>query len=347
MAEIETAAWVETRTRWDRHDGEEIAMSTPHWLRMNPPAEAWHIDFEDSWSHDVADERGRYHTASTWDKCHFYPHNRPYAPDHLLTKVFFPPAPEASSPTQCSRLEWQHEQVEQEGKSLLRWYCDYVQDNFHVTQSIWAEPESRRIVRKERHETDLQTGEPAAIIVCDQYLYNGEPPAGTFEMPAGKPIVTPDYGNTMPEVWDTFSTKEQAAIQEIINRSDAGWRNADFSPFASVWEFDFVSLVPREAEWRERVQQQAGLWNRWISVVESANTQRFIPVTIAVTTFRWGPERYKVLRVKVKLKVAQEEGASEWEGHAEFYLRRKGRGYRIVHWECPWEEIKARQSRKT
>lgn len=346
MQEVKTVYWVEAHTGWGKHDGEEgHTFSTQHWLRMTPPAEAWRTDFDGSWSHDVTDEHGHLHTASTWKMCHFHPHSRPYDPEDLLRQVFFPlpvhnPSSEVSSTTKRPRTEWQNEQVEIKGQSLVRWYRDYVQDNFHVTQTIWTESETHRIVRKERRETDLLTGKPASIVICDRYTYNAELPAGTFEMPSDKPLVTPDYQNIMPEVWDALSASEQQAVQETINRSDAGWRSADFAAFASAWEFDFVSLVPHVAEWQERVQQQTGLWSRWTSVVKAANTQNFVPITVTTHTFRWGPEKRKVLRVKVKLDVAWKVGATGWDGGAEFYLRRKGHGYRIVHWECPWEEIR-------
>jgi hypothetical protein len=349
MQDIKTAHWVETHTLWERDDGEEDTFPIREWIRLDPPARAWQNDHDGSWSYDVVDERGRLHTVSTWKHCSLDPDYRPPDPKVLLQDVLFSPpvADDSVDPFPSQRrVEWQHEQVEMDGVSLVKWYREYTHGNFGVVESVWTEPQTHRIVRKESRETNLLTGKPAILEVCDRYTYNEEPPEGTFEMPADKPIITHEDKDLMPEVWDTLSATEQQAIQKTIDRSDAGWQNADFQAFASVWDFDFQSHLPRQLEWQSRVRQQAGLWNRWNSEVESAITMDCIPVRIARTSFTFAmrPKR-KVLWVKVKLNVAWSEEESAWEDTAEFYIRRKGRGYRIVHWDFRGEQIKAERIR--
>lgn len=150
----------------------------------------------------------------------------------------------------------------------------------------------------------------------------------------------------MPEVWDTLSPQQRQALQETIARSDAGWKNADFLTFASAWKFDYADLIPRKEEWEARVQQQTGLWSRWDSEVESVRTRSPIMVPIDTHSFRGVTQKRRVLRVRVKLSVVWEEGTL-WTGRAFFSLLRRGRGVRIVYWECPWEEIKAARAGKT
>ncbi|HLK58295.1 MAG TPA: hypothetical protein VKU00_17140 [Chthonomonadaceae bacterium] len=336
MQSIETASWVETQTRWEKTFGEHT-LSSQHWLRTNPPTEASYIDFGDSWSHDVTDERGHLHTASTWKICQFFPHQRPYDALSLQRRVLFAPPQRDGSSLRPDR-NWRHDQVEHEGRAVNQWFREYVQDNFRVTETLWTELQTHRILRKECRQTDPRTGRLIAVDVCDRYVYNEKPPSGIFEMPPGKRLVT--HKDTMPEVWETLPARDQQAIQATINRSDKAWCSSDSLAFASVWEFDFVRLASRQAEWQQRVEEQKGLWSHWTSVVQTARTQQFVPVTVARHTFKWGPEKRKVLRVHVKVHVASNRGAKEWTGDAEFYLRRKGRGYRIVHWECPWEEIR-------
>lgn len=345
---IKTAQWYVTKVRWSEPDYEECALSTQEWIRLQPPVYAWRVIFDDnSWSHDVMDERGHMHTASSMDVCFHRPHLSPYTGVDLLRKVLFWPTENresaGSSSLQRQRPEsvWQREPVEVEGESLVRWHQETIEDNFHVSHAIWTDAMTARITRQERTETNLLTGKPACFIVYDRYVYNQEAPTGTFEMPPDKPIVNPNFKETMPEVWDTLSAKQKQTIQETIARSDLGWLNADFAVFSSVWDFDTVKLLPSEAEWKARIQQQANLWHTWISKIEIGNIQAYVPLTTATNTCTLIQVKYKILAVTATLQVTQGDGERTWYGLSEFFLRRTRHGYRIVHWDCPWKEILA------
>ena len=233
-----------------------------------------------------------------------------------------------------------------DGQSLIRWHQETVEDNFRVARSVWTETATHRIMRREQREINLLTGQDARFTVHDRYLYDAPPPDGAFEMPPDKPIVTMETRGMMPEVWDTLSPAQRQSLQRTINRSDAGWRNADFAAFGAGWAFGSAGHLPPASEWQERVVKQAGMWRDWNSEIMSANAQPFVPVTVATNSYRWlkmkdgANVKNEFLRVKVKLRVTwSEDGA--WEGDTDFFLRRKGRGYEIVHWECPWAEIEA------
>lgn len=193
--EIKTAQWIRTHTSWAREDGEnDFTFRNQEWIRLYPAAYAWRNESDDSWTQDVIDEHGHFHTASTWRVCNFDPRPQPKLARSVLNQVLFPPLPEDGSPEESlserhERGDWQHGLMELDGQALIRWYHETIQDNYQVAVTIWTEPETQRIVRKERHEMDLLTEKPASLEVCEQYLYNAEIPEETFQMPPGKRIV--------------------------------------------------------------------------------------------------------------------------------------------------------------
>ncbi len=343
MQEILTASWVETYTRWGQPDGEHT-YSSQHCIRTTPPAEATYIDFGDSWTHDIWDQRGQLKTSSTWKTCRLDPQRGPYDIETLRRRVLFTP-PEENKASKCPGRKWRQELIEHEGHTLLQWSREYVEGNFNIAETVWTQLESGRIARKECRQTDPRTGRLVAVEVWDRYVYNEEPPAGIFEVRPDKPIVTWDGTDSPLDVWDSLPARDREIIQTAINRSDEAWRNADFATFASVWEFGFDSLVPPEAEWQRRVHEQQDRWTQWVSVVETARPPTLVFVSVARHTYSWAPEKRKALRIQVKLRAVGDLGTAEWTGRAEFYLRRKGRGYRIVYWECPWEEIRQLETR--
>lgn len=342
---IRTAQWRESSTRWGEPGDEEHSRQMQNWIRFYSPSHAWHSGEGEDWSHDVMDERSHMHTASSWDMCSLHPHPRPMIANNLLRKVVFwrPETEErgAGSVLQWSRDTWQQEIVEMDGQPLVRWHQETIEANFRVAQSIWTEAATRRIVRQERRETNVLTGRDACFVVNDQYVYNVEPPVRTFEMPIGKPIITDDDDISARDMWKTLTAKQRQRIRDTLNQSDTGWSSADFAAFAGAWEFGMTSHLPSEAEWRERVQRQEGQWRAWNSEIESADTQTYLPVNVTTDTVTLMTVKDEILCVEAKLRVTWDDTENLWEGESVFFLWRKGRGYKIVHWECPWAEIQA------
>lgn len=345
--DIWAAAWEETRVmatplRSDS-DWEPDPLPTLHWIRVNPPAHAWHHAYSDSWSHDVMDARGHLHTASSWDHSSLSSRPNSYTPEELLRKVLFPHfLPEEDEESRVKELQtWRQETVEENGQAFLRWQRTTISGNFRVEEQVWTEPQTRRIARQERRETNLITGKLSTVDVCDRYTFNQPAPAGTFEMPPDKPLRIREDTDDWPGVWNTYTMQEQQAIQEVIARSDSGWRAGDVRAFESAWKFDFQKHLPPETEWKQRVQQQAGQWREWNSQLESANMQNYLPVRYNTHSSMMAMLKRKILCVDVKVYVRWQEGVAGWEGTAEFFLRKHAGRYRIVHWECPWAEIEA------
>lgn len=352
---IKTARWIETSHHYGKYPHSSISN---YWVRLDPPVMAWINQFlpgphanKTEWSHSIQDQRGDWHTVSTWDHCDLLTDTR-HSPtsESIVKRILAPPmtqSEEAANPSRRFQAgeKWRSELVEQNGQMLLRMERAFVRGNFRIEQRLLADPETRRLIHHERRQVDIATGQPTLYDISDQYTYNPDVPAGVFEMPPDKPIRIRDMRSlaqdVAPEVWDSLSAQQQQALQATIDRSDAAWQKGDFQEFASVWKFDFVKKAPPKADWQARVENQVGLWRRWESQVLSAKVQRYIPVSIASNAFSWGNEKPKVLAVEVKLNVTWTEDGDTWEGNAEFFLRRIGRGFRIVHWECPWEEIKA------
>ena len=347
MQTVQTASWIETHTLAEAGDMDvdEEAIPMQFWLRIDPPALAWRDDYGEAWSHRVIDGARHLYTASTWKTCDLDVKKAPITVEELLNHVLFPGASaenDIQADNRANRMVWHHEEVEREGRMLVQWSAEGAQDSYHVMERIWTESDTHRIVGRERREIDPVTNETVSLTTSTNYRYNEPLPEGAFEMPSDKPIIQRKDRDIMPEVWDTLSEKQRQAVQAILHRSEAAWQEGDFNAFSAVWNFHIAKHLPLASEWQERLQQQAMPVRRWQSQVVSANKQEFIPVMVAVSSFRWGPERHKVLRVKSKLSVSWGESEA-WTGTTEYYVRRRGRGYRIVHWECPWEEIKEAQ----
>ncbi|MCW3094965.1 MAG: hypothetical protein JWL77_583 [Chthonomonadaceae bacterium] len=348
MEEIQTASWLETITISEQGDPEEYAMPARYWLRTHPPALAWRDEYGEEWSLTVREAGRHLHTASTWKECILRSDPTVLTAKELLDHVLFSPlfeedAIQGDLEEKRAHVLWQREVVEHYDRSLIRWYRETTQEKFHVVETVWTEPDTHRIVDRERRETDPVTKRTVSLEVCTDYRYNEELPANVFEMPPGKPIVSEEHKG-FPEVWDTLSEKERQTLQTLLHRSETAWQNADFVAFASVWDFHVTANVPRDTEWKERLLQQAGSDSRWQSQIEAAHKQNFIPVTVAVNAFRCGPDRHRVLHLKARLSVSWADGTA-WEGTTDYFVRRRGRGVRIVHWEAPWEEIKEARQR--
>ena len=345
MQKVQTASWTETLTiGQDVGSKENDAIPAQFWLRTDPPALAWRNDFGESWDHTVIDGARRLFTASTWKTCQLDIAEKPITVEELVGHVLFPPPLKENHAIDGRvHVPWQQEATEREGRPVVRWHRETTQEKFHVAETVWTEPHTHRIVAKERRETDPITNRTASVEVRDHYRYNESLPPAVFEMPTGKPIVEREEDEEfMAEVWDRLPVKERTAIQNLLHRSEMAWQSGDFPAFAALWHFHIVPDVPRDTEWKERLEQQAKSGSRSKSEVISANKQDFVPITVGVNTYRWGPERRRVLRVKALLSISWGEGAS-WEGQTDYYVGRRGRGYRIVHWECPWEEIREAQ----
>jgi len=354
MQTIQSASWLDKHTllfsdeepEEDEEIEEDEELPTRFWCRTDPPALAWRNEYPQSWALTVREADRTLYTSSNAKNCTLFTNPKVLTVEELLKNVLFPPPTgEEGSAEQKERLaHWQREVVEREGQSVIRWYRETTQEKFHVADTIWTDPATHRIIARECRETDPMTGRPVSVQVCSDYRYNEELPENAFEMPPGKPIVERDLTSHMPEVWETLSAQERHALQALLRRSEIAWQNANFAEFAALWNFNLVSNVPRDTEWKERLLEQAEAGSRWESQIESANKQDFIPVTIAVHAFHWVKQRHKILLIRSRLSVSWQEGGV-WEGVTEYCVRRRGRGFRIVHWEAPWEEIKEARRR--
>lgn len=336
--EVKTAAWVETTTRHLLSPAFEHTMRW--WVRLDPPAEAWRSDLE---SHDVIDERGHFHTAPSWDNCSLSPAVQPLTRDGLLRKVL---APDLAGQPAAGKLSvpggtWRTESTQLNGRPTKLYIAEYPAETYRVEQRVWFDPVTRHILRKERSERDPRTGDLVVGVVSDQYRYNQEIPPGTFDLPGNKPLVGTDLEHRFPTVTDTLPGPERAAIEAVIRQSDAGWAVGDFAPFAASWTFERLEPRdprPTEDDWRGRVEVQAGNWRHWESRVVEITQTGFFGVAMSSSSYRL-VEAEGTLSVKVTLRVEWEGGT--WDGNAMFDIVPRPQGYRILHWECPFEEIAA------
>ncbi|HZT43956.1 MAG TPA: hypothetical protein VFA07_17450 [Chthonomonadaceae bacterium] len=335
---IKTAHWIETRTHYKPFPG---SITREYWLRIDPPAQAWKDTYPTEWSYDVQTPRGRFHFASSWDANTHYVDPPLFTREKALLEVLAPLDQPSGEP-------WQVETVQRDGRSLLCYHRkifrhrisvhqgkEHIVGTFPIEETIWADPDTRRIVGKETNYFDASTGEVEHSSISEQFTYNVRLPKGVFRLPEEKPMLT-----SRSQRWKDLSLELQQAIQTIINRSDAGWQKGDFSEFGSVWRFDYAPHLPTKADWQARFAQQAGRWQRWQSECEYAFRQNRIAVSLGRNTFNWG-EEHSVWHVIVNLHLVWSEHGDGFQGSEHFFLKRIGRGFRIVHWEFPWEKIKA------
>lgn len=212
--------------------------------------------------------------------------------------------------------------------------------------TVWADPGTRRVVRT---QVDRSTPWPGGgadqeRVVTEDYRYNVAPPSGTFDLrpTAGAAVVVKDW-RSRPT---TLSPTQVAKIQELIDRSDAGWRAGDFDEMASVWDMGYGRPLPNvektfrseawgRRSWRDTTEHQRGRWASWRSRVE--------PRAAAVRNLGWEggfvPESdADILEVKAITRATQafgkERAEKAWD--TTYYLRPDGDGYRIVHWRYRW-----------
>jgi hypothetical protein len=195
------AQWTQTTTRLGIQGS---TTRTVCWIRMDPPAWAWRTELGAGWSHDVIDERGHLHTDSQRENCLLYASTLPFTMDNLIRKVVAPEPP--TGPVFEDTLDTLVVRpVFLKLRRVLRYEWEVIRNNFRIRYQVWAEPKSRRLVRKEKREFNLLSGQEFSHEVFERYIYNRKPPPGTFDMPPGRLIEQVSGDNTRREVWNTLA----------------------------------------------------------------------------------------------------------------------------------------------
>jgi hypothetical protein len=332
MQRIRTAQWVENITGPDSYTG-----TLRYWLRLEPPALAWLSDLGD---HDLIDERGHLHTASTWADCRLYPTEEPWTRDDYLRHVLPKGLREAAE----TGNRWETTAVQLEDQEAVRYHRTYGESAYRVEMSVWLEPESGLLLRMERTEVDPTAGKVVQHHLYHEYAYDVEPSEEVFDLPPpDKPLVVEDREITQ-DLTASLPADEREAIERLIGLSNEGWKAGAFREFSRAWHFPrgpLFSPLPGRAAWQKAVSRQVGRWGFWEAEVVSVTKAGFFGVAIATSTFAivMAP---RILWVKAKLGVKSEVQDRGWEGEATYYMQRRRGGYRVIHWEYPSEELAAR-----
>jgi hypothetical protein len=235
------------------------------------------------------------------------------------------------------------------GSKIRRYDRRIIRSNFLLIYVTWADPETRRLIRKERKEIDLVSGRQVQFTVYDRYVYNKRPPARTFKMPKGKRIVRREIGGQSSAQWSSMPEKDKRKILAVIDRLDQGWRDSNFRRFASAWKFDYVPKTPSANEWKRLLQENRQVWSEWNQKVRSVRTTDIVARRIGSSTYTWGPKRRKTLEIEVELNATHASTGKSWRGRAELFIQLHSlkRGFlstrrcRVVHWDLPLQEIRA------
>lgn len=345
MDDIQTAQWVESREMFWPH---KITFTTEYWIRLHPLARAWRNDHGDGAStHDVTDERGHFHTASSWDNCVHSTMAAPLTQADLIREVAVPVRTwvrsDMTTADEVSDLApgWSYDRLAISGSELLRFDDRYVSGNFEITRSLWVDRETGRFVRNQRTEKDLVSGREVALVRSDNYRFNEEPPVGIFEMPAGKPIESRDPQRAFRDEWSSMDPSERDAIVGLINRSNQALINGDWDQASSIWSFEAGDYAPGERQWRTWMETYFRSWSVCKAEITSAFRNSGLSVQIGAHTYSGTNARRDVWFIRAHLRIVWAEDGDTWEGDTRYFLVPSDQGLRIAHWELPLEEIKA------
>lgn len=363
MQNIKTARWIETRTylNSDGSVGEQYASEL--WVRTDPPAEARRSlprsfrpfpgeSIDDTRS--VFDSRGQMiYDATTGryslDPTPFHPAPKSKAAlnqilqrmvqaDLILPREFAEAtAPQSHSYGPFLTRTSASQRVTLDGHTVIRLMSDSTwrsHDGQTSSTTVFADPVTRRIVRMESRVPVPR--HPTMLTVCDQYRYNEEPPAGTFDLtpPPGvtveitRPGLRPP-GDPLREAPVRLSPADKKAIEQVITQSHFSWLRGDWAAFAAVWDFDYYGVYQRASRkaktmtvaqhrhnWKSFVLEQRGRWEWWkapqITDIRALPTLHALKVT--------AHHEYKLKGVPKPMRVIMT-----------YYLRHTAQGWRIFN----------------
>lgn len=195
------AQWIQTTTKL----GEPASKArTTYWLRMDPPTLVWRTEDGAGWSHDVVDERGYLHTDSHRDSYLLYRALHTVTAEDLIHKVVAPEVPagpvfEETIDTLAVRPIFLNL------RRVMRYDWEVIRNNFRIRYQVWAEPKSRRLIRKEKREFNLLSGLEFSHELHERYSYNKKPPQGTFDILPGRSIEEVHGDGRNADLWDAFA----------------------------------------------------------------------------------------------------------------------------------------------
>ena len=111
-----------------------------------------------------------------------------------------------------------------------------------VTENtVWADPETFRIVRREDHILPSSEDDTEVTTVYDNYRYNVALPSGVFEAPVppvGKPFVFHDYSAHPVKNW-YVSPRDTAQIKTTLEKAARLWNTKQTAKLFQNWDFGF------------------------------------------------------------------------------------------------------------
>ena len=264
--------------------------------------------------------------------------------------------PIAGTPIETSH--WERDTVQQNGHTFLRFHKAYGNQFFGGEEAIWADPETRLIVRREVATRELREGkEQRWRSVAEDFRYNDRalvtsldlaPPPGTPVQSAGFHFEDRRFG-----IWDSLSKAQRDQIVRLIDQTVAAWGKGDYPRFAEGWDFDHTGGLPRvnqagkvivqtaderQVEWRTRVSRM-----RSKPVSTKADLQNIIalkdfpPDSLTRDLGFWSlpPEAADLLLVPTVVRCPLAQGSfTAMRGF--FYLRRERDGFKVIRWDFGW-----------
>lgn len=134
---------------------------------------------------------------------------------------------------------------------------------FQITESVWVEPKTYRIVRRERlqHVPATWKGRPtffrSSRQVSENYRYDEAPPPGTFSVPlpkVGEPFVFDDNG-----LWKKGrvpNAADGAAMRKALAQAADAWKRRDVKGFLACWDWKSQKLILNARMWGMAPEEQ-------------------------------------------------------------------------------------------
>ncbi len=296
---VKTVRWVTRTTHYDERGVEQRYVVTDRYARLDPPALTWRMRPDETRLEGVRGREirrpghisriGYDDAVETPETYTLYDHderkltrtfrrqaastsksivNAPRPAARLRARILYSisaPGTSAKVTTSESRPDmgsWSSAPAILNGQAVVKLtYLGPLWFGRRETRLVWADEETRRILRTESRLTFPNSSKIESLNITEGFIYNAPLPSNIFtiQAPPGVVIADEDERENKPA---PLSKADRADIDAFLNQMDQGWRRRNFDQFAKGWDFAYFSrVVPgaknasgRRQEWRARVE---------------------------------------------------------------------------------------------
>lgn len=261
----------------------------------------------------------------------------------ILSKLMFTP------PTSERKIMCETRKVTLNGKPALQFTFrtepkqNEKEDYVRRTLRLWADPETKRVLRSEREERDAATDALTHLEVSENIHCDIPVPDAAFALnaPAGTPVYHENYwwANRSSA---TLTRAEKVRVNRLIDETYAGVLASDWKRAAAGWDLGYAAALPGSPvpsggleRWLRRKvvsgRQYKVMRRLTVSGINDAPYTRVLGFGDAMVP----PGAPHLVAVTLTLGSRYRDGLQEC-GAETFYFRRDTTGnFRIVGWQYP------------